>query len=513
MAERALSRESVAIIRLSALAVFALALLSPAIFNDGDTYWHIRAGQWMLAHHAVLTRDPFSLSFYGRPWETQEWLAEIAFAGAFQVFSWSGVAILTGAAMATAAAMLATFLARRLDPVPCIVVLVLALGCVMPDFLARPHILALPFMTAWIIGLAQASETRREPRWILLLPMTIWANLHGSFIFGLALIVPFGIEGALRSPPPSPDAASQLRPTCTSTRRSLGEGGPCWGRKDSLRLTGKWLLFALAAVAATFLNPRGLTGFLFPFHLMQLKSLANIGEWQSPDFGALNPVELAFFATVFFLVWKEVRLSAIRLLLLLALAFLWLEHARYGMLLGITGAVLIADSVAASLKVRAATPTSGFNAKAALVAFGAAFLLLAALRITWPVKRADESAAALAAVPANIATLPVFNNYSFGGLLIFNGIKPLVDSRADLYGDAYLGLYARAINADEKVVDRLFQKYRVAWTILAPGDPLVAALDRRPGWHRLFTDRRAVVQVNRDLGEHWRRAVVSSARD
>ena len=34
---------------LAGLAAFALAAFSPGLLNDGDTYWHIRAGEWMIA--------------------------------------------------------------------------------------------------------------------------------------------------------------------------------------------------------------------------------------------------------------------------------------------------------------------------------------------------------------------------------------------------------------------------------------------------------------------------------
>jgi hypothetical protein len=135
--KQAVTRESLVIATVAAFGVHALALLSPNIFNDGDTFWHIRAGQWMLAHHAVLNHDVFSLALAGKPWDAQEWFSEILLAGSFDLFGWSGVAILTGLAMAAAAAMLALYLARYLGPVPLIATLVLAVGCVMPNFLAR----------------------------------------------------------------------------------------------------------------------------------------------------------------------------------------------------------------------------------------------------------------------------------------------------------------------------------------------------------------------------------------
>jgi hypothetical protein len=44
---------------------FAVAAYAPAIFNDGDTWWHLAAGGWMIDHRAVLTRDVFSFTFDG----------------------------------------------------------------------------------------------------------------------------------------------------------------------------------------------------------------------------------------------------------------------------------------------------------------------------------------------------------------------------------------------------------------------------------------------------------------
>ncbi|HUO55167.1 MAG TPA: hypothetical protein VMU18_10515, partial [Rhodoblastus sp.] len=79
------------------LLVFAVALASPAVLNDGDTFWHLAAGQWILAHHQVPTTDVFSFSAPGVPWSAHEWLTEVLFAMAYGLGSWSGVVVLAGA--------------------------------------------------------------------------------------------------------------------------------------------------------------------------------------------------------------------------------------------------------------------------------------------------------------------------------------------------------------------------------------------------------------------------------
>ena len=38
-----------------------------ALLNDCDTGWHIRTGEWILAHGAVPRNDPFSFSKPGEP--------------------------------------------------------------------------------------------------------------------------------------------------------------------------------------------------------------------------------------------------------------------------------------------------------------------------------------------------------------------------------------------------------------------------------------------------------------
>ena len=49
--------------------------------------------------------------------------------------------------------------------------------------------------------------------------------------------------------------------------------------------------------------------------------------------------------------------------------------------------------------------------------------------------------------------------------------------------------------ADLAGFDRLLDEYAIDATLLAPGTPAIAYLDRLPGWHRLYADDIAVVHV------------------
>ena len=86
-------------VALFAAAFAALLAFSPELFNDGDTYWHVAAGQLMIDTLRVPASDPFSWTFRGQPWTAHEWLAEVLTAAAYRLGSWPAVATLHGAAV------------------------------------------------------------------------------------------------------------------------------------------------------------------------------------------------------------------------------------------------------------------------------------------------------------------------------------------------------------------------------------------------------------------------------
>jgi hypothetical protein len=87
-------------------------------------------------------------------------------------------------------------------------------------------------------------------------------------------------------------------------------------------------------------------------------------------------------------------------------------------------------------------------------------------------------------------TGPVFNDLNFGGYLIYRGIAPFIDGRAELYGEAFNKLYD-----DDMKFPALLAQYHIAWTLLNPKDTRLAILENLPGWKRVYTDGIAVIDV------------------
>ena len=70
----------------------------------------------------------------------------------------------------------------------------------IPMMLARPHVLAWPLLALWTWLMLRARERDRAPPLAAALADGVWANLHGSFVFGLAIAAAFGLEALVAAP-------------------------------------------------------------------------------------------------------------------------------------------------------------------------------------------------------------------------------------------------------------------------------------------------------------------------
>jgi hypothetical protein len=87
-----------------------------------------------------------------------------------------------------------------------------------------------------------------------------------------------------------------------------------------------------------------------------------------------------------------------------------------------------------------------------------------------------------------------FNDYAWGGYLIWRGFPVYIDGRADVYGDAFLGEYATSFRAEAGWQEPL-NRYAIDWVLLDPDRDLTVVLDESERWRRAYSDDRAVVFV------------------
>jgi len=450
----------------ASLAGYATVLFASPFLHDPDTYWHIKAGEWILQHRAVPHTDPFSYTFAGAPWEAHEWLSEVLMALAYGAANWNGIVLFFGIVVALTCWLLAQQLSRHLALPASFVVFALAAACVGPSLLARPHLLMLPILITWLGALLSAQEKGKPPSLWLLPLMMLWANLHGTFVLGLALVLPIAAEALI--------AAKQNR----------------------AGLARAWAGFLALAICASALTPNGWRGLIFPFQLLNMKHLSTITEWAPPNFETLQPLELALMATLYIAFTRPIKISIPRLLILMALLHLALHHGRHQILAGIAGALVLAEPVEKALRGKPRENTRHGASRGGLAAGAAIAVLLAAARIAHPIVRTDDRVSPVSAlnhVPIKLRQQAVLNSYNFGGYLIFSGIKPFIDGRADMYGDRFIFDYVSLMMPSRAGLDHAIEKYGIQWMILKADSPVLDMLDTFPSWHRLYADDIAVV--------------------
>ncbi|MSP02316.1 MAG: hypothetical protein EXR07_14880 [Acetobacteraceae bacterium] len=459
--------------------LFALVLAVPGILADPDTLWQIHTGDLILRTGAIPHADPFSYTAQGERWFAHEWLAETLMALANRTGGWRGVMTLTAAAAGVTMGLLLYHLRRFMALLPAVAVMLLGIANCAGSLLARPHVLAWPCLELWCAGLVIARARGRAPSWWLLPVMVVWVNLHGSFMLGLLLPLAFLIEAAI-------------------------EAGPAW-RQPVIQ----WARFTAAAWAAALLNPDTFEALLFPFQLLGMQNLNWIGEWSPADFSAFHPLELTILVLLGIGLMGRLTVPPFRLLMLLGLVHMALKHWRHDQLLGLIGALILAEAIG-----RLAPPEPAAVARRMAVPLVAALAAILALtgRILMPLGYEPGGAvfATLEKVPAVLREKPVLNDYGFGALLIAHGDRPFIDSRADMYGDAFLGRFRQIADGNPGALTAALEQYHVAWTIFPPDAPVLLLLDQLPGWHRLLTEPAAVVHMRDDPGES--RISVQTAR-
>jgi hypothetical protein len=228
---------------LVALYSFLAVLFIRAFYvSDPDIWWHLRTGDWILAHHAVPLTDPFSSYGMGKPWVAYSWLFDVLSASAFARLGL--IAIVVWEIAARLALSVALFhLVRGLCPGLWRAIALSAAGLwVMTEVIGpRPGMLTILFVilefdilfSAGRGGLSAGRTGRTKALWLLPPMFAIWANWHIQFVYGLFVLGVFACEPMLN------------RVTGYAPRE-----------KSALPAKQTWLVLAASALA-TLLNPYG----------------------------------------------------------------------------------------------------------------------------------------------------------------------------------------------------------------------------------------------------------------
>lgn len=487
-AESAMSRESrllrlLALPRLSAappcdwplaalvgLGFFAILLPTAAgLLSDGDMFWHVRTGQEILSQGHFPQVDAYSWTMAGHRWIAKEWLSQALFAICYGLGGWTGAALLALAAASAAYALVFAALERRAGPLFALAAVFLVALAGNFHLLARPHVLAWPVAAAFAIGLLDAAEAGRAPRWPFALLMVLWANLHGSFLLGYILTPFFAWESLARTD------------------------------ENRLILALRWAGFGLACLLAALVHPYGWRVFAAAADVLALgPAMSLISEWRPQNFSSFGHFEFILLLGLGAALLSGLRLPAPRVALLLALLHAALGHVRQETLGLMITALLLGAPVAALQADVIRLPRE----KLRLVALGVAgFLAFAVVsfahRGALALPEAIAPQAALDAARAAGVKGDVLNEDQFGGYLVFQRVPTYADGRAELFGQMHYDLSLALAGRKPEALKKLLADPAIGWTILPTILPANQILDASPDWRRVFRDDVASVYARR----------------
>lgn len=482
----------------TAFAVFVLfycliLLGAPLLVQEPDTLWHIRTGQWVLDHARVPTVDFFSYTAAGKPWISMQWLSQVIYALTFDAGGWRAMAILAAASSAAIVGIVCFYLLRYLRFSVAVWCAVLTGAAIGPQFTARPHVFSYVLLALWMISLLDASDDEKfdlPPLSTLAPLMILWANMHGSFTYGLLLLY---ISSAF----------------CFHYHYVKLNYGKC---RRILAVTA--ITTACAAVTPYGIGPAFMTAKLTSMNFAS----EYISELRSPDFHASNFVLIYFVAILLAIAGFGIRLSGARLISFGLAAATGLRYMRALLMYFLLVPIILARPAARRFPFlarqfsgeefpdRKVTPDALLGVlqkRATSVVVGCLAAALLATASVWarddivPPKAIAPAAAIDFVKHANI-TGNVFNGQEFGGYLVWSGIPVFIDGRLEVYGDTFLRQYAQTVSlADVGKAYAVLDEYDIKWALLNPHEPLAAELTRNAAWEKPYADADAAVFVRR----------------
>ena len=444
--------------------------------QDPDIYWHIAVGRDIWRTEAFPQLDAYSFTFQGHPWIANQWLGELLFLGAYNLAAWRGVLLLTTLTIALSYSILFLILSREMRLTVAAGIATAAYTFSLGHFSARPQIFADPLLILWVAGLVHAVENRVSPSWLLLPLMTLWANLHGSFTFGLAIAAAFGAEAAS-----SGDASAR-------TRAAL-----------------RWIVFLVAAFAVACITPYGYRSLLVTLQVFGgNEALSYIGEWRPVTLQSPGVNEIFLFGLLFLALHSGPKLSVWRTLMVVAITYLMFAHIRFASLFAILTPLLIATpltrqfpflalnsqmtSQPAFFEVMSRASRAAFYPLCALVALGISSFSAFGPPVS-PKPGISPAAAVDYMVEKNITEQKLYNSYDFGGYLIFRNIKTFIDGRSDqLFLHGFTDRLFALLEQHPRQFTPFLSEYGVTVALVVPSSVESQELAASSEWDKIYSD-------------------------
>ena len=166
------------------VVIFLGSLFNPA---DADLGWHLKYGEYFFQNGHILRENIYSTMMPGYQWVNISWMTDLITYTAYHNFGFFGLTILS--ALVVTATFYFFSQAFKLDfwQQAFLFPLLLNLEYLVTHISFRGQLLTLLFFSVLFFLISKYADNRKKLL-ILVVPLfTIWSNIHGEFVLGLAI--------------------------------------------------------------------------------------------------------------------------------------------------------------------------------------------------------------------------------------------------------------------------------------------------------------------------------------
>ena len=290
--------------------------------GDPDFWFHLKTGQYFFSTGGVPRTEPYSFTYHGIPYIAHGWLSGVIF---YAIWSTAGPKLLIFIfAVLTAIAFWIAFKRANSHPFFAGVAVLIGVWAALPNIGVRPRVFTILLASIYLALLGRfVGGVKDHWIWLLIPLMVLWANLHGGFFIGLALVGLTAVGMVL-------DRWAGV----------LQEPESFWSRLRTLAV------LLVGCVLAGLVNPYGVKLYTAPISVLRSPIFQDlVTDWMSPDFHLPTgrPLMLLILLTVAALALSPKRPRPSEVLLFLATLYATLKTQRNAVILSLVAAPLLAN--------------------------------------------------------------------------------------------------------------------------------------------------------------------------
>ncbi len=440
---------------------------------------HLKLGEMIVKTKTIPTTNLFSYTNANFPFINHHWLSEVIFYLFSKIFGLNSLIILKTIIILISVGFVIKTAEKKSSIIPAVLSGIILSPLLLERNDIRPEIFGY-FFFSFVFYILCTYPNSKKLVYFLPLVMFIWINTHISFIFGVFLIILLMLK------------------IFTFPKKK------------------RYLTVLLLSLIVLLLNPRGVSGLLYPLNIFQNYGYTIV---ENQNLFYLNEMIFNPLIKYFFLISPVIIISVLVLItvnqltiILVLLTFfiltiLQLRHLPFFILAAIPGIAILFDQTA-RLITQKYPNTNGLKplitiALILVLFLGSVFFISNKYYFVFDSSKrfglgyTEISEKATEFVRQNNLSKNIFNNFDVGGYFIYNlypDYKVFIDNRPEAYPKNFVENIYKELQIEQSTQDVIFNKYKIKTIFFNHNDQtqwaeiFVARVLKDKDWRLLYLD-------------------------